>query len=264
LLRSPEPAADLARGAALIARIEHPDLDITGTLARLDALTTRSGASSLIRPRARLDRLRRFLFDEEGFRGNAENYYDPRNSCLNDVLERKLGIPITLSLLIMELGQRLGLVIRGVGLPGHFVVRAELADEHILLDPFNAGAVLSTRQAEELAARAVGRPVQLLDEHFAAVSNVQILTRMLLNLEAIYVQAETWEKALAVVDRLLLLDPDGARHLRDRGAVLFKLGRSAAAAREWERYLRRYPDAPDATAVRRNLRELRQRLAALN
>ncbi len=124
LVRSPEPALDLSRGALLIARIEHPELDSSRELARLDALAACSGASALGGPRARLERLRAFLFEEERFRGNAENYYDPRNSCLNDVLDRKLGIPITLSVLMMEVGRRLGLSIFGVGLPGHFVGRA--------------------------------------------------------------------------------------------------------------------------------------------
>lgn len=264
IVRTPEPALDLARGALLIARVEHGALDSLRELARLDELAGRSGAGGLGEPRARLARLRAFLFEEEGFRGDAENYYDPRNSCLNDVLDRKLGIPITLSVLMMEVGRRLGLAIAGVGLPGHFVVRAEVGGEGILLDPFNAGAPLSVSAAAEVAARAVGRPVRLVAEHFTAVTKVQILTRMLLNLEAIYVRAEAWEKALAVVDRLLILEPRAPRHGRDRGALLVKLGRLLAAAEEWERYLGRYPNAEDAAALRRRLRGVRQRLASLN
>ena len=264
LVRSPALALDLARGALLIARIEHPELDSSRELARLDALAARSGASALAGPRARLERLRVFLFEEERFRGNAEDYYDPRNSCLNDVLDRKLGIPITLSVLMMEVGRRLGLSIFGVGLPGHFVVRAEVGGEGILLDPFNAGALMSVAAAAEVAARAAGRPVRLVDEDFAAVTKVQILTRMLMNLEAIYVRAEAWEKALAVIDRLLIVDAGGRRHRRDRGAVLVRLGRLHAAAEEWERYLSRYPNAEDSVELRRQLRGVRQALASLN
>jgi regulator of sirC expression with transglutaminase-like and TPR domain len=264
LVQTPEPALDLARGALLIARVEHGGLDSSRELARLDGLARRSGAGALGEPRARLERLRAFLFEEERFRGDAENYYDPRNSCLNDVLDRKLGIPITLSVLMMEVGRRLGLAIAGVGLPGHFVVRAEVGGEAILLDPFNAGAPLSVSAATEVAARAVGRPVRLGAEHFTAVTKVQILTRMLLNLEAIYVRAEAWEKALAAVDRLLIVEPGAPRHGRDRGAVLVKLGRFGAAAEEWERYLGRYPNAQDAAELRQQLRGVRQRLASLN
>ncbi len=264
LIRSPEPALDLARGALLIARIEHPSLDVSRELARLDALAARSGASALGEPRARLDRLRRFLFEEERFRGNADDYYDPRNSCLNDVLDRKLGIPIALSVLTMEVGWRVGQSIEGVGLPGHFVVRAEVNGASILLDPFNGGAVMSVESAAEVAARAVGRPVQLVDAHFAAVSKLQILTRMLMNLKAIYVRAEAWEKALAVIDRLLIVDGGTRRHRRDRGAVLVKLGRLHAAAEEWDGYLSRYPNGEDAVELRQQLRGVRQTLASLN
>ena len=264
LVRSPERAIDLSRGALLIARIEYPSLDLTATLGRLDALAARSKAAALAEPRARLERLRRFLFEEEGFRGNAEDYYDPRNSCLNQVLERKLGIPITLSVLTMEIGRRLGLSIFGVGLPGHFVVRAEVGGERSLFDPFNAGALMSAEGAAEVVARAVGQPVRLAEEHFAAVRPTQILTRMLLNLEGIYLRAEAWEKALSAIDRLLASDADPRRHLRDRGAVLARLGRLTDAAQAWERYLGSYPDAGDTEEVRRELRVVRQRLARLN
>ena len=264
LVASPEPAIDLARGALLIAQIEHPGLDPTPTLARLDVLARRSEAAALADPRQRLERLRRFLFEEEGFRGNAEDYYDPRNSCLNDVLDRKLGIPITLSILAMELGRRLALSIHGVGLPGHFVVRAEIDGEGILLDPFNAGAVLGLDGAADVAARAVGRPLELRDEHLDALSKKSILTRMLLNLQAIYVRTEAWTKAVAVLDRLLLLDPRSSTYLRNRGGVLVKLGRLAEAAREWEQYLERHAGAEDAPDVRRELRRVRQALATLN
>jgi regulator of sirC expression with transglutaminase-like and TPR domain len=134
----------------------------------------------------------------------------------------------------------------------------------MLLDPFNAGAALNVEAAAAVATRAVGRPVRLLDEHFAAVSKVQILTRMLLNLEGIYVHTEAWDKALGVIDRLLLIDPRSLGRLRNRGAILVKLGRLTEAARQWEDYLERYPGVDDALEVRRDLRRLRQRLASLN
>lgn len=256
---------DLARGALLIARIEYPHLDLARETARLDALAARSRAASFTDPRARLDALRRFLFVEEAFRGNAEDYYDPRNSCLNDVLTRKVGIPITLSVLTMEVGSRVGLTIRGVGLPGHFVVRADVGGEPVLMDPFDGGATLGPERTAEIVSRAVGRKVELREEHFAAVTPRQILARMLMNLQGIYLRAEAWDKALAAIDRLLLVDADGARaHHRHRGAILVKLGRLAAAATEWERYLARYPDAADTPEVRRQLRAIRQSLASRN
>src|SRR5206468_10470720 len=127
---------DLAGAALAVARIEYPDLVPERSLARLDELATRSAAARIGDRRRALERVREFLFDEAGFRGNADDYYDPRNSCLNDVLDRRLGIPITLSVLIMEVGRRVGLEIQGIGLPGHFCVGARVGEELVLLDPF--------------------------------------------------------------------------------------------------------------------------------
>jgi regulator of sirC expression with transglutaminase-like and TPR domain len=264
LVGSPE-AIDLARGALLIARIEYPSLDVARELGRLDDLARRSAAASVTPPRARLERVRRFLFEEEGFRGNADDYYDPRNSCLNDVLTRKLGIPITLSVLTMELGRRVGLAIDGVGLPGHFVVRADVDGESVVMDPFDRGSIVGPERAAEIVSRAVGRPVELHPDHFAPVTTRAILVRMLMNLQGIYVRAEAWDKALGVLDRLMLLDIDGGQtHQRNRGSVLVKLGRLGEAATTWERYLGRYPEADDAADVRRQLRAIRQALASRN
>ena len=258
-------AIDLARGALLIARIEYPSLDVAEQTARLDALAARSAAASIADPRARLERLRRFLFEEESFRGNADDYYDPRNSCLNQVLARRLGIPITLSVLTMEVGRRVGLAIHGVGLPGHFVVRADVEGDTVLLDPFDAGATVGRERAAAIVSRVVGREVELRDEHFAAVTNRQILARMLMNLQGIYVRGEAWDKALAVLDRLPLVDAAGAAdHQRHRGAILLKLGRLADAASTFDRYLSRYPDAPDTADIRRQLRAIRQAMASRN
>src|SRR5882762_10462426 len=140
LLRAPE--IDLAGAALAIARIEHPELPIEPSLAALDALAARSGVAKTGGGRLALDRLRQFLFDEEKFRGNADDYYDPRNSCLNDVLERRLGIPITLSLVTLEVARRLGLELAGIGLPGHFVVGARVGEAVVVLDPFAGGRIL--------------------------------------------------------------------------------------------------------------------------
>ena len=216
------------------------------------------------RPRPRLDRLRGFLFEDEGFRGNAEDYYDPRNSCLNDVLARKLGIPITLSVLTMEVGRRVGLALEGIGLPGHFLVRARVTGRELLLDPFNGGALLTTAEAAVVAARAVGRPVQLAEAHWTPCTPAQILIRMLRNLKTVYVQRGDWERSLTVVDRLLVLDADSPIHLRDRGTVLVKIGRLWEGAAAWERYLQKFPDAQDVETFRQQLRRVRQELAARN
>ena len=158
LAESDEQHLDLGRAALAVARIEHPSLSVDLEVARLDDLAARSGAADTGDRQAALERLLAFLFEDEGFRGNAEEYYDPRNSCLNDVLDRKLGITITLSVLTMEVGRRVGVEVDGVSLPGHFIVSANLGARRIFLDPFNGGAVLTPAQAEEVASRAVGRP----------------------------------------------------------------------------------------------------------
>jgi regulator of sirC expression with transglutaminase-like and TPR domain len=259
-----DPDIDLARAALLIAEIEHPTLSLEDYLRALDVLAARSQAARAEDPLRRLHRLREFMFEEERFRGNGDEYYDPRNSCLNDVLDRRLGIPITLSLVVIELGRRVGLDIAGIGLPGHFVVSASIGGDHILLDPFNGGEMLTHETAAALVARAVGRRLELSDENFAPVAKRQVLTRMLNNLKAIYWKREDWDKTLAVIDRLLLLDPSSAAELRDRGTILVNTGECRRGLADWERYLTSCPDAADAPTVKRRLRQVRQALAALN
>ena len=263
LLQGPDPSIDLGRAALAVARLEHPDLDEAHELGRLDALAARAGAGRRA-DAAALEKLRRFLFEEEGFRGNDGEYYDPRNSCLNDVLDRKLGIPITLSVLTMEVGRRVGIDIAGVGLPGHFIVSASVGGKPVLLDPFNGGTVLSAADAAAVAARAVGRPVKLEEAHWTPCSRRQIVIRMLRNLKTIYAKQKAWDRALGVVDRLLLIDPDAPTHLRDRGTVLVKAGRLWEGASVWESYLNRYPSAQDAESFRHELRRVRQELGSRN
>jgi regulator of sirC expression with transglutaminase-like and TPR domain len=255
---------DLARAAVLVACVEHPGLDPGPHLARLDRLAERSGVAGVAGEGARLERLRRFLFEDEGFRGNAEAYHDPRNSCLNDVLDRRLGIPITLSVLLVEVGRRLGVPVHGVGLPGHFVAGAHVDGCEVLVDAFHGGAVLTREEAPALVARAVGRDVPLVAAHFAPATARQILVRMLANLRAVYLGQEAWAKALAVMERVLVLEPDVAGHLRDRGFIRMKLGDFHRGAADWERYLGLEPDARDAGALRGQLRRLREALASRN
>ncbi|MGH7355787.1 MAG: SirB1 family protein [Candidatus Rokuibacteriota bacterium] len=264
ILTTPDTAMDLGRAALAVARIEHVDLDEPRWLGALDELAARSGAAAVRGAAGRLTRVRDFLFAVEGFRGNVADYYDPRNSCLNDVLSTRLGIPITLSVLLIEVGRRVGLALDGLGLPGHFIVGARVGDRRVLLDPFNSGAELTAVAAAEVAARAVGRPVTLEDEHWTPCTKRQIVTRILRNLKSSYAKREDWSRALAVVDRLLVVEPDSPVHQRDRGTVLVRLGHLHQGAAEWERYVTHHPDAHDASAVRHQLRSVREKLAALN
>jgi len=264
LVHAPEPAIDLAAGALAMARIEYPDLIAEHHVKQLDELAARSGAAGVDDPLRALHRLREFLFDEESFQGNAEDYYDPANSCLNQVIERKRGIPITLSVLLMEVARRVGLSVQGIGLPGHFVVSASVGDDRVLLDPFDGGAILTQETAADLVARALGRRVALTAEHFAPSTKRQILARMLLNLKAAYVRREEWAKGLLAVEHLLVLDPGTSAYIRDRGSLLVKLGQLLRGAADWERYLAAHPQATDGEKIKRELRRVRQRLATLN
>jgi regulator of sirC expression with transglutaminase-like and TPR domain len=264
LVAVPDAEVDLGRAAFAIARIQYPELVAETEMQRLDDLAARAAKAGAQDRGDGLGRLRAFLFEAEGFRGNADEYYDPRNSCLNDVMDRKLGIPITLSVLMIEVGRRLGISITGVGLPGHFIVGAEVDARRLYIDPFHGGSVITPETAAEVASRAVGRPVKLEQAHWAPCSKRQIVIRMLRNLKTIYARQTEWGRALTVVDRLLLIDCDSPTHLRDRGTVLVKLGRLRDGAAEWERYLTRFPNAQDADNFRQELRRVRQELGSLN
>jgi regulator of sirC expression with transglutaminase-like and TPR domain len=260
------PVVLLDEAALAIAAEEYPGLDAGAYLARLDALgaLVRQRATEPQRAAGRVRALCDVLFDELGFRGNEEAYYDPRNSFLNEVLERRLGIPISLSVLLMEVGRRVGVPLHGVGLPRHFMVKLQPeAGPEVFIDAFDGGALLSR---EECAARFQGGPTaQALDPRwFQAVTPRQILGRMLQNLKQIYVEQGDDVRAYGVVDRLVMLTPDAVEELRDRGLISARLGLRPAAARDLSAYLERMPGAPDSTEIRERLEALRAAPNLLN
>lgn len=255
----------LAEAALWIAAEEYPNLDVEAYVDRLDELA--EVARRAIFPCAAEDRAARFnhfFFGELGFAGNSESYDDPRNSFLNDVLDRRQGIPITLSLVLMEVGKRLGLAIEGIGLPGHFIAGARLDDSQILLDPFNGGALLTPEDCDGLVGSVLGREVKLSPDHYAPVTGRQLLTRMLANLKAAYWRREEWEGVVGAIDRILALDPKAAPEWRDRGVAWSNLGEVRRGLGDWERYLTEFPDAEDHETVKGHLRRARQKLGQLN
>ena len=260
------PSPPLAEAALAIAAEEYPDLDPAACLAELDRLGALAVRRAPVARRAAttLRAVREVLFEDEGFRGNEKSYYDPRNSYLNEVLDRRLGIPITLSLVFLEVARRAGLELAGVGFPGHFLVKlAPEAGPEIFIDPYNAGELLT---AEECVARfknvSQGRD---FDPRFLqAVSPRQILGRMLHNLKKIYVEQGDDVRAYWVIDRLLILAPDAADEIRDRGLVSARLGLKPAAARDLEAYLALQPAAADVGEIRELLATLRSRPSLLN
>ena len=256
---------DLAQAALLIAQEEYPELEIRPYLVRLDeiALRARPATKGLSRPDAAAA-LMKFLFQDEGFSGDEENYYDPRNSYLNEVLERRRGIPITLSVVAMEVGRRLGLRIAGVGLPGHLILRHPAPGGDLMFDPFRGGQPLSLDDCREIVSRVSDGTMMLRAEHLKAATKLEILVRILRNLKSAYVRAEDLHRALAAVERILILDPDDHDELRERGLVLAKMGLATKALVDLESYLRLEPDAVDSDEVWQQVRKIREDRSLLN
>jgi regulator of sirC expression with transglutaminase-like and TPR domain len=251
LAADPTASVDLAELALHLARDEYPTLDVAAYLARLDALADE------LRPRlagslaARTAELAHFLFEEHDFAGNADDYYDPRNSYLNDVLDRKLGIPITLSVVAIAVGARAGLTVAGVGLPGHFVAKASDDSGHdILFDPFHGGQFLDADGCEQLVAAVTGQPFALTAEAVAATPPGQVAARMLNNLKAVYLRDSDFPRAARVMERLVQLAPDDPVQRRDLGVSLVHAGKPGRAIGHLRLYLDRLPTAADADDVR--------------
>lgn len=261
-----DEAIDLARVALLIARDEYPDLDIQAYLTRLDTMAGQLAPrlQGITRAEDAIRILNAYLFDELGFRGNREDYYSPRNSFLNDVLDRRLGIPITLSLIYIEMGRRLGLPVRGVALPGHFIVRYDGAAPAPFIDPFNRGARLTALDCHQRLMEIYGAPVAFRDEWLQPVGNRHILTRMLYNLKGIYVRRGDARRAIPVVRKLLLLNPDAHEELRDLGSLHGMQGNYGEALIYLQQYLVHRPDASDAEAVQSHMQRLIAQIARWN
>ena len=265
LVSGSEEELDLAEAALLIVQEEHPDLDIIAYLRRLDELaaSVRARLPQVPEPADIIHNLNIQLFHEEGLSGNESEYYDPRNSFLNEVLDRKQGIPITLSVIYLEVGRRLGLPLVGVGFPGHFLVKYRGADGDVVLDPFAGGATLTREELEQRLRRMYGEANPFLaqiPQLLAPASKKEILVRMLGNLKGVYLQQNDFTRALAAIDRILLVAPDLALEVRDRGAVHQRLGHLQAALQDFRRYLQMVPDAGDAEAVRTIISRMTARL----
>lgn len=267
LVAQPEAAIELAQAALLIAAEERPGLEVEHYRARLYELgltareriaAARDGEANAVMT------FNKYIFEELGFAGNQSDYYDPRNSLLSDVLERRTGIPITLSVVYMEIGRRAGLHVEGIGLPGHFIVRAEDArGESALVDPFN-GKIIDAEDCQERLDTIYGGQAPLTDEHLRPVSTREILARLLRNLKGVYAQAGLYRRALSVIERILLVAPHAAEERRDRSALLANLGRYSEAIVDAQSYLNSAPDPPDAERVTEQLKQMQLQLARLN
>jgi regulator of sirC expression with transglutaminase-like and TPR domain len=266
LLRRPDSDVDLAEAALLVAAQEYEELDVRRYLVRLDEMgrALRIRLEDEPRPERAVMALNHYLFQELGFRGNTEQYYDARNSYLNDVLDRRTGIPITLSVVYIEVARRAGLDVEGVGLPGHFVVRVQTAARGLIVDPFHGGMLLSEKDCQQRLDRIFGGKVKLEPKMLRPCGQKDMIERVLRNLKAIHLRDDDSSRALRVVDLLVAIQPGSAEDLRDRGVLYASLDCYGLAARDLESYLALAPQAKDADDLAARVATLRQRAARLN
>jgi regulator of sirC expression with transglutaminase-like and TPR domain len=274
LLARDETEIDLARACLLVAADAYPGLDVDGYLGEIERLAAR--LRGRLPPRGgaeeRVLALNQFLFDDLGYSGNAGNYYDPRNSFLNEVIDRRTGIPITLSVLYLEIGRRIGLELEGVSFPGHFLVRLRLRGAMLVLDPFSGGEALAEADLRARLQRVIpesaagGEPVEALplDPFLEPAGKRQILARLLRNLKGIYRDADKPQRLLEVLNRMLVVVPEAHGELRERGLLYQRLECYRAALKDLQDYSALEPEAPDIDDVRAKLVELAAQCARLN
>jgi regulator of sirC expression with transglutaminase-like and TPR domain len=274
LMRDEDIRMDLGRACLLVAQDAYPALDIEHYLADLERMAARL-RSRMPQATAAEDKviaLNEFLYEDLGYWGNTDDYYDPRNSYLNEVMERKTGIPITLSVLYMLVGRRVGLPLEGVSFPGHFLVRVKMRRGMLVLDPFAGGAPVSEDELRERLKRVVPRGATggvstdelPMDTFLEPATNRQILGRLLRNLKGIYRDKDKPERLLEVLNRLLVVAPDAHAELRDRGLVYHRLECWRPALQDLRDYVEREPEAADALEMRSKIVELTGLCAKLN
>jgi regulator of sirC expression with transglutaminase-like and TPR domain len=256
---------DLARAALLIAEEEEGSVNVEHYMSMLHGWGDHAHKLILESTEAPRTVFNRFFFDELGFHGNERDYFDPRNSFLNRVIDRRTGIPITLSIVYMIVGLRAGLQIEGIGMPGHFIVRVHSGpdDTETFVDPFH-GTDLDRVECQQLLDNLFNGGVFLRDEHLRPVSAREILVRMLGNLKAIYVRYGLRRNAISIIERILLLEPDSVLEVKDRGILRARCGDPARAIRDLEIYLKAQPEAEDSIEIANEVKRLKIGLASLN
>lgn len=268
IISGPDGDISLAEAALLIAGHGYPDLNVAAYLSRIEEL------AYMLRLRIdeddsvpeRVSALNQFLFGELGFAPNTEDYYDPRNSFLNEVLERRTGIPITLCVIYMELGRKIGLPLQGVSFPGHFLVKCAVPDGAVVLDPYSGGISLGLPDLQKRLRDVRGGEVSraIVAELLVSASNKQIIVRLLRNLKAIYLRKHNLDQALPIMDWIIATVPEEAQELRDRAMIYQELECARAALADFEEYLKRSPSCDDAGDIRRRILELQRDASRLN
>jgi regulator of sirC expression with transglutaminase-like and TPR domain len=257
-VQRPDEAINIAAAALYIAQEEYPDLDCGAYLQQLDhmANTLRDRLPAEAYPLKIIRALNEYLFEAQGFVGNTQDYYNPHNSFLNKVLERRTGIPITLSLVYLELAKRIDFPMAGVGMPGHFLVRPTLEDMAIFVDAFHKGEVLFEEDCRDRIKTMYGQDARMLPHHLEPIGAKPFLARILTNLKVIYLQRQDIPRALAAIDRILLLIPDSLMERRDRGLIHYREGNLIAARDDLKFYLLNHPDAQDTFEIQQVISQI--------
>ncbi len=264
LSRDPAAPLDLAELALGLAADEYPPLDVAAYLSELAGMAHEAKRYLGGTLEAKARGLCRYLFHDCGFRGNVQDYYDPRNSYLNEVLDRRTGLPITLSAVAIAVGTRAGLDVAGVGLPGHFVAKVVAGGEEVVFDPFHGGRLLSRADCEILVEQVTGSPFQATPEALRAVPPGAFILRMLNNLKGAYLRLGDFPKAVRVIERLQRLDPSDMVQQRDLGVSLMRAGQLGRAIDALTAYLGARPDGGDAALVSQLLKQAEGEVAKWN
>ncbi len=261
-ISQPDPEINLGKAALLIAQTEYPNLDINDYLESVSKMAEqlRDRLPENRYPLKTVQTINRYLYEELGFSGNKNDYYDRRNSFFNDVLERRVGIPITLSLVYLEIAKHLDFPMVGIGMPGHFLIRPQFEDVGIFVDAFNQGEVLFPQDCEDILSRIYQRPVTLKSEFLQPIDKHSFLARMLNNLKGIYFNQSQFEKALEIIEWLLLLFPESPQERRDRGLISYQIGNFNQAVQDLKFYLNALPQAPDAVTLQQLLLQMQMTL----
>ena len=266
MMERPETTFDLARTALLVAAESDPAVDIDGELSRIESWggelrgRLEPGWNNL----QKLARLRAFVYEDLGFRGDREDYFSPSNSLLHEVLQRRLGIPLTLGIVVLELGWRIGMPLEGVGFPGHFLVRLAGEPRDLLIDPYARGMSVHEEDCRRMLLDSTGGRIDFEPSLIASVGKREMIVRLLNNLKNAYVRRGSDALALGVVDRLLIIDPHDAGETRDRGLLLFRLHQYGKALACLLAYLQAAPLATDREEIEKHVGALQQLLANLN
>jgi regulator of sirC expression with transglutaminase-like and TPR domain len=266
LVTLPDPAIPLAEAALMIACEEYPQLELSPYLEELDVIAAAAQARSnpTDSPMGTVETINRVLFDTYGFRGNTDDYYDPRNSFFNDVLDRRVGIPITLSAVYIEVARRMNFRIAGVAMPGHFLVKYSDRRDEFFIDPYNRGQILTHEDCRARLQSQYGEALEFHERMLGRSTNRQILWRMLNNLKDIYVKGHAIDKCLSIVDMMLMVDSDDLIQFRDRGLLRMRLRQFQGAGRDLQHYLQHSPAANDREEIETHIKELKRIRAMMN